>query len=322
MIILDYYLIYNIYLKYSIFLMNFGFSISLPYNSNDHNNLNNLNKSNNSNNLNKSSNFSKDINLINKLSKKFNSIQIMFSKLNLTKNDINQIKSITSNFKYIYVHSNYQINMGLDLIPTQSELYNSSIEIFMNEYNYAKMIGSNGIVLHMGKNVGKKYLTEQVKNNMVKFIIEIFKQIELKYSKFPLEILLETPAGQGGEMCWDLNEFVNFITKFKKLKFYKKLNVCVDTCHIFQAGYDLNNPIVIKSIHKILFPIKKKIKLIHLNDSVNKVGLHIDRHEQIGKGFIQIDKLAIFILDYKQIPMILETSYPYQQQINKLVKYI
>ncbi len=170
----------------------------------------------------------------------------------------------------------------------------------------------------MGKNVGKKNSNAHIYNNMVKFIIEIFARI----IKPKLQILLETPAGQGGEMCWDLIEFVNFILKFKNLKYYKYLNVCLDTCHIFQAGYDLNNMQIIKQIHKILTPIKKKIQLIHINDSFNKVGMHIDRHEQIGKGFINVKNLVLFVIVYKFTPMILETSKPHKTQINKLENFI
>jgi deoxyribonuclease-4 len=170
----------------------------------------------------------------------------------------------------------------------------------------------------MGKNVSNRFDPAHIYNNMVKFIIELFKKLRIK--KISLNILLETPAGQGGEMCWDLKEFVEFICKFSKLYFYPQLGVCLDTCHIFQAGYDFNNPLIINQVHKILEPIQEKIKLIHLNDSYHSVGKHIDRHEQIGMGQIQTDKLIQFILPYKSIPMILETKGPYDKQIEKLKK--
>ena len=169
----------------------------------------------------------------------------------------------------------------------------------------------------MGKNVKKKFDPDNVYNNMVKFIIELFSRLSRKKNTIP--ILLETPAGQGGEMCWNLDEFVEFIEKFSKLYFYKQLCICLDTCHIFQAGYDFNNIQVINSVHQILNPIKDKISLIHLNDSFHPVGYHIDRHEQIGQGQIQINQLIKFIYPYKSIPMILETVGPYEKQI-KLIQ--
>ena len=259
-----------------------------------------------------------NIKLIRTLSSNFDCIQVMFSKLKLTSNELKQIKSILSNYKYIYVHSSYQINMGADLILSQTDLYSTGIEIFLNEIEYGEKIGAKGIVVHMGKNVANKYDPSHIYNNMVKFIIELFKKLGTK--KITLPILLETSAGQGGEMCWDLNEFVEFITRFKSQSFYSQLGVCIDTCHIFQAGYDLNNLNEINKVHKIFKPIKDKIKLIHLNDSYHKVGSRIDRHEQIGKGQIQTNMLIKFIFPYKSIQMILETVGPYEEQIAKLNK--
>ena len=255
--------------------------------------------------------------LIYTLSSNFCCIQVMFSKFKLTSSEIKQIKSTLADYKYIYVHASYQINMGADLIPSQTDLYSTGIENFLNEIEYGKKIGSNGIVVHMGKNVANKYDQSHIYNNMVKFIIELFKKLKTK--KITLPILLETPAGQGGEMCWDLAEFVDFITGFSKLYFYPQLGVCLDTCHMFQAGYDFNNERIIDKVHKILEPIQDKIQLIHLNDSYHSVGKHIDRHEQIGKGQIQTDKLIKFIHPYKSVPMILETIGPYEKQI-KLIQ--
>lgn len=259
-----------------------------------------------------------NIKLIRTLSSNFDCIQVMFSKSKLTSNELKQIKSILSDYKYIYVHSSYQINMGADLIPSQTDLYSTGIEIFLNEIEYGSKIGAKGIVVHMGKNVANKYDPSHIYNNMVKFIIELFKKLKTK--KITLPVLLETPAGQGGEMCWDLKEFVDFVSKFSKQYFYPQLGICLDTCHMFQAGYDFNNSSVITQVHKILEPIQDKIQLIHLNDSFHSVGKRIDRHEQIGKGQIQTDKLIKFIHPYKSIPMILETVGPYEEQIENLTK--
>lgn len=285
-----------------------GFSVGLPFNSN-------------SKSKSKIHEYStENIKLIKSLSSNFDCIQIMFSKLKLKTDELEQIKSILKGYKYIYVHASYQINMGADLIPSQSqlELYSAGIEILLNEIEYGIKIGAVGIVVHMGKNVKNKYDSSHIYNNMVKFIIELFKRLDTK--KITLQIFLETPAGQKGDMCWNLVEFVEFITKFSKLYFYNQLGVCLDTCHMFQAGYDFNNNSIIKNVHKILEPIKHKIKLIHLNDSYHPMGSRIDKHEQIGKGYIQIDKLVKFIHPYKSVPMILETVGPYEAQIEILSK--
>lgn len=257
-----------------------------------------------------------NIKLIKEWVNKFYCIQVMFSKTKLSSKQIKDISAIIKNYKAIYVHASYQINMGSDLIISHTDLYSTGIDILLNEITWAKKIGSKGIVVHMGKNVKKKYDPDHIYNNMVKFIIELFKKLSNKKNDIP--ILLETPAGQGGEMCWDLNEFVQFIQRFSKQSFYSKLQVCLDTCHMFQAGIDLNDNKIIKKTHNILEPIQDKITLIHLNDSYHTVGSRIDRHEQIGKGQIQVDKLIQFIYPYRKVPMILETIAPYDKQIELL----
>ncbi len=257
-----------------------------------------------------------DLKLIKDLSKKFHCIQVMFTKSKISKDEIKQIKDIVQDYKYVFIHASYQINMGADLLPTQTDLYNVGIDILLQEINYGTKVGMNGIVLHTGKNVKKQFDPDFIDNNMVKFIIELFNKLETK--KLSVNLLIETCAGQGGEMLSNLEEFVEFILRFKSLDFYPNLGVCIDTCHIFQAGYDLNDDKVIKQLHKIFNPIEDKIKLIHLNDSYHQVGQNLDRHEQIGRGHIEIDQLIKFILPYKNIPMILETKPPYDKQIKLL----
>jgi len=250
-----------------------------------------------------------------------NSLQIMFNKNKLDKNDIKNIKKILitkkkNNYKFVFVHSSYLINMASDFLTlSNNELYNPGLEILLNEINIADKLKINGIVVHLGKNVKEKTDPDVVYNNMVKFILQIFKKISPNNN---IKILLETPAGQKGDLCYNLDQFVNFILIFKNTNYYKNIGICIDTCHIFQAGYDLNDDTVIKKIHEIFEPVKDKIMLIHLNNSFYPFNSHIDRHEQLDKGYIQINKLVKFIYPYKDTPMILETLPPYEKQIELL----
>ncbi len=257
-----------------------------------------------------------DTKLIKSLASKFKCIQVMFTKSKLSKDEIKQIKLTVEDYSNIFIHASYQINIGADLFPTQTDLYNVGIDILLQEIEYGKRIDMDGIVLHTGKNVKKKFDPDFVYNNMVKFIIELFNKLETR--KIKINLLIETCAGQGGEMLSDLKDFVEFIQRFSSLDFYSNIGICIDTCHIFQAGYDLNNNEVINQVHSIFEPVKNKIKLIHLNDSYHQVGQNLDRHEQIGRGNIEVDQLIKFILPYKNIPMILETKPPYDNQIDLL----
>lgn len=257
-----------------------------------------------------------DSNLIKSMASNFECIQVMFTKTKLSTDEIKLINKTVEDYKYIFIHASYQINMGADLLPTQTDLYNIGIDILLKEIEYGYKINIDGIVLHTGKNVKKKNDPDFVYNNMVKFIIELFNK--LKRKKIKINLLIETCAGQGGEMLSNLEEFVEFIQRFSSQDFYSSLGICVDTCHIFQAGYDLNDNQVLEQVHKIFEPVKEKIKLIHLNDSYYEVGQNLDRHEQIGRGYINVDQLIKFILPYKNVPMILETKPPYDVQISLL----
>jgi deoxyribonuclease-4 len=245
-----------------------------------------------------------------------NSMQIMFSKTVLSKSDITNIKNITKNIKNIFVHASYQINIASPFILTNDKkrLYNPALEILKKEIMYTKKIGGKGIIIHMGKNAGLKYDSNVVYNNMVNFIIQIFKNCNDKMIK---TIILETPAGQGGEMCSNIASFVEFILLFKSQPFYDKLGICIDTCHIFQAGYDINDENVVKDVHKLFDPVMDKIKLIHLNDSYHPVNSHIDRHANIGEGYIRIINMVKFIKPYikSNVPLVLETRPPYDVQL-------
>ena len=247
-----------------------------------------------------------------------NSIQIMFNKRKLDKDDIDFINAVikSHNIKYIFVHASYQINIASEFLYKNDVPYNPPLEILLEEIGYASKINAQGIVVHMGKNVKQKYDNDIVYNNMVNFVLQLFK------NKIPKNffIIFETTAGQKGDMCWDLFDFVNFIQIFKNTKFYEQIGICIDTCHIFQAGYDLNNQQVIEKVHKIIEPIKNKVKLIHLNDSLLPYNSHIDKHQRIGEGYIKTSNLLKFIKPYLNVPLILETEPPFPKQIITLTK--
>lgn len=296
---------------YNLMKLNLGISITLPliHNNKKINIEDNTSKTNNKTILDDFSHF--------------NSIQIMFSKYNLSKKEIKNIKDLIKkiNYKYIFVHASYQINIGTEPLILNNNLYNPSLDIFITEIKNSIYIKAKGIVVHLGKNVKNKFDPDHIFNNMVNFIIQLFNKIQQEnifYKNNNFLILFETPAGQRGDMCSDINLLIEFINMFKNETFYKNIGICIDTCHIFQAGYDLNNKNEIKKIHNIFNSIKNKIHLIHLNDSYHTVGSRVDKHAQIGKGKIIVDNLIKFISPYKNLPLILETIPPFEPQIENL----
>ena len=144
----------------------------------------------------------------------------------------------------------------------------------------------------------------------------------LKEDTTDVTICLETMAGKGSELGKTFDEIAYIINNSQ---FKNRLGVCLDTCHINDAGYNVEN------IDEVLDLFDKKIglnrlKVIHLNDSKNIKGSHKDRHENIGKGTIGLNTLKKYVFNEKliDVPKILETPYinglpPYKDEI-KLLK--
>ena len=132
-------------------------------------------------------------------------------------------------------------------------------------------------------------------------------------------------AGKGTEVGRSFEEIKAIIDGVSKKD---RIGVCLDTCHLNDAGYDLNNfDEVLNSFDKIIGI--NKIKCVHVNDSKNIIASHKDRHENIGKGTIGLDTL-IKVIDnpkLKDVPKILETPYidgiaPYKEEIALIRKEV
>ena len=121
-----------------------------------------------------------------------------------------------------------------------------------------------------------------------------------------VDICLETMAGKGSEIGRTFEEIKNIIDKVGS----SHIKVCLDTCHINDAGYDLSDfDKVLDSFDSIIG--LDKLAVVHVNDSKNTLGSHKDRHENIGLGYIGFDNLmsVIYHEKLKDVPKILETPY-------------
>ena len=119
-------------------------------------------------------------------------------------------------------------------------------------------------------------------------------------------VLLETMAGKGSEVGGKFEELRAIVDR---VKLSDKVGVCFDTCHVFDAGYDIVNDLdgVLKHFDEVVG--LQRLKAIHLNDSKNPMGSHKDRHEKIGQGFIGADAIKRIINHplLKDLPFYLET---------------
>ena len=154
----------------------------------------------------------------------------------------------------------------------------------------------------------------------IDFIAEMLNEILTKDQT--TIVLLETMSGKGSEVGRNFEELKAIIDK---VKLKDKLGVCLDTCHIWDGGYDVVNNFdgVLDEFDKIIG--LEKLKAIHLNDSKNDLASHKDRHEKIGEGKIGLDAISKIINNkrIKELPFYLETPNEidgYEKEIELLKK--
>ena len=217
-------------------------------------------------------------------------------------------------FKNIVCHAPYIINLAN---RNQEDKWDFSINFLINEIKRCEKLGVDKIVLHPGSSVG--ITQEEGLDNIVEALKIILENDKNVY------ILLETMAGKGNECGRTIDQIAYIINNVNS----SLLKVCVDTCHINDAGYKVSE------FDKYLEEFDQKIGIdkiycIHLNDSKNELGSHKDRHENIGFGEIGFDALYNVLTNKKleNIPKILETPYlsvtdkikkpPYKEEIKML----
>lgn len=203
------------------------------------------------------------------------------------------------------VHASYTINLAQNW-----DDYTWSIQEFIDEIKLASIVGAEYIVVHLGKQLNLS--KEEGINNMYTSLLHIHKNT--KDSK--VKILLETSAGQGSEMGYKLEDLTIIYRKFSKHKnqeIVDRFGICLDTCHVFSAGYNFNNKNAIEIFFDKFNELigLEQIKLVHFNDSKVSCGSKVDRHENIGKGYIGKKMLVALSNIFRKynIPQILETPY-------------
>lgn len=211
----------------------------------------------------------------------------------------------------VIVHAPYIINLA--------NLANQefSINFLKEEIKRVESLGITKLVLHPGSHVGVG-IDKGIEN-----IIDSLNKVLTEDTK--VLICLETMAGKGSECASNFMEIKEIIDG---VKYNDKLAVCLDTCHINDAGYNLNDfDKVLKEFDNVIG--LDRLACIHVNDSKNELGTHKDRHENIGYGTIGFENLlkVIYHPSLNGIPKILETPYikaekdsypPYKHEIEMI----
>lgn len=217
------------------------------------------------------------------------------------------LKENNIDIKNIVVHAPYIINLA------NANNMDFNIKFLKEEINRVESLGIEKIVLHPGSHVGVGV------DIGIKNIIDSLNIVLTDDTK--VIICLETMAGKGTELGKNFEELKQIIDG---IHLKDKVGVCMDTCHLNDAGYDISNfDSILEEFDKIIGI--EKIKVIHINDSKNELNAHKDRHENIGYGTIGFDNLINIIYNdkLKGIPKILETPYieknaPYKHEIQMI----
>lgn len=212
------------------------------------------------------------------------------------------------NIKNVIVHAPYIVNLANRSDKTKYDFY---IEFFIKELDRCKMLGLDKIVLHPGS--ATTCSKEEAIENIAHGINLVYK------STTNTMILLEFMAGKGSEVGTSIDELKAIIDKIDDKN---RIGVCLDSCHMNDAGVDISK------IDDFLdeFDSKigiDKIKCFHINDSMNQINSHKDRHANIGYGTIGFNNLLNIIYNKRLegIPFILETPYINRNQSDAYAPY-
>lgn len=219
------------------------------------------------------------------------------------------------NPKNVIVHAPYIVNLA-----NKSDInkYNFYIEFLIKELNRVKELGLDKMVLHPGS--ATTCTKEEAISNIAEAINKIYENTT------DVMILLEYMAGKGNEVGSSIGELKGIIDKINDKD---RIGVCIDTCHMNDSGVD------IAKFDEFLDEFDReigidKIKCVHVNDSLNPIGSHKDRHANIGYGTIGFDNLINVVYNNRLegIPFILETPYinrnnkdayaPYKMEIESI----
>ncbi|BAL80836.1 deoxyribonuclease IV [Caldisericum exile] len=198
----------------------------------------------------------------------------------------------------ISIHASYLLNLA----SPDNNIRKKSIKDLAHELERADLLHIKYVVFHPGAHLGSG--EEKGLKTIAESIKEVFETSNSKEST----LLIETTAGEGTHLCYRFEHIRDIFDVTQN--FIDRLGVCFDTCHVFQAGYDIRTE---ESFRKVLHTFDeviglKYLKLFHLNDSKKDLGARVDRHEEIGLGKIGLEAFRFLVNNplFKDLGGILE----------------
>ena len=201
-------------------------------------------------------------------------------------------------FKRTVSHDSYLINLA----SPDAALRAKSVGLFIEELARCMTLKIPYLVTHPGAHMGAG---EDVG---LRRVAEALDEVHAAVPVDGVITCLEITAGQGTSLGYKLEHLAEIIDRVKEPK---RLGVCLDTAHLFAAGYDFRGRKYTKLRKQIQSTVGlKRVKVLHLNDSKKDLGSRVDRHEHIGRGTIGLEGFRPFVRDelFSNIPKILETE--------------
>ncbi|MBU0986144.1 MAG: deoxyribonuclease IV [Proteobacteria bacterium] len=235
-----------------------------------------------------------------------NALQIFTKNANswkersLTTNDIEQFELARekTGIMSIASHTSYLINLA----GGDAKKHEMSCHALKQELVRSSMLGIPFVVLHPGSHMGYG------ESEGVRRIAESINKILAQVSDLKALLLLETTAGQGSSIGHTFEQLASIVDKIENKA---AMGFCLDTSHIFAAGYDIRTRSAYQKTIRAFDAVAgtERLYLIHLNDSKKDLGSRVDRHEHIGQGSIGLQAFEWFMNDprFTDIPKIIET---------------
>jgi deoxyribonuclease-4 len=199
--------------------------------------------------------------------------------------------------RHVLPHDSYLINLG----HPEDDKRTKSMEAFLDEVQRCSLLGLDRLNFHPGSHL-KQISEDECMSRISEAMNRTLEQTS------GVSLVLENTAGQGSNLGWKFEHLAQIIDKIEDKS---RVGVCIDTCHMFTAGYDIRTreayDITMAQFENIVG--FQYLKGMHLNDSKPELGSHVDRHDSLGKGKIGLDAFRFIMNDERMddIPLILET---------------
>jgi deoxyribonuclease IV len=200
--------------------------------------------------------------------------------------------------RFPMAHDSYLINLA----SSDDALFRKSVEAFVVEVQRAEQLGLHYLVTHPGAHVGAGEEAGLVR------VAAALDEVHRRCPGYRVQVLLETTAGQGSTLG---HRFEHLARILELVAEPNRLGVCLDTCHVFAAGYALAPEAEYRATMKEFDRVVglKRLRAFHVNDSKKPHGSRVDRHEHVGRGHLGLEPFRLLVNDprFHNRPMVLET---------------